>query len=1561
MVHRILMKGHTKRLLLVFLFVGILAFPSFSWAASGDPWIDAWHDSEGNTFYVRRFIILNVNETKYNSPIYIEPYFEDEHCWPTTIRIVMYNGTYNELPYVINSIETYGSGYVKNVSLTFVSPNTYSSHYIYYSDNASISAPNYSGKYLTVSGNPISNFYDAGTNSLVNSSILRLPNNGNATAEILIPIPSAGNFTTIDQAEFNMTALTTFLNSSVYDPINLQGAYPRMGPNSIRLYRGDTFPNGQNVSEPYLLVGNSDGFSIYRYKNASKNFQYEAGVNLPQLGSINWTIGGLQISNAHQSGSSRLITFGLSNGTIMFYTYDGTTLNYYNQDTLFYNTENLTDPLNPGIWSKPFAIESSNINTETAFQELFAMAQGAEPAESLSYEVLNFNSSALYRYNYTDQGLRRSIGYSQNASGSNWSALAYSQKNYAWDQFENFFTGNSYNEILYSYIQGNKNTIKMPELSCEWSSDSYVVNPSLSRLKDLGGQTEVQLVDGIAPGLAYSKNLDTDSSTYKIIVAGVNGSGNGGLVIRSYKLNNTHSQSSDFLLVQLNDEIYDTSIKDSRAFIPIVGNFDGINSTYDDTFIVDNLGYYHYVIYNPDSNQLEKVRSASLFGEYRDLYGGGQSILPYDLDGDGIHEILLADSNGRLSILSAYDPTNVTFYSRFGSGADDFVNQTTIEGILHYYNREYLLSGFEQNITNFLGNDTLTFQGKNYSRYSMKFSSAVESDIMILGLNITYSTNDYFIVDVNRDAIGSHSIGEPNYIDLNDDGLIDFFTRKGIFYWRENWGPFTGMNRNNHPTTNVFWNGSWINLNFGQPYPSGFNYSAFMDSNDTDNDGLINGVEMVLYGTDPFKNDTDGDGLSDGEEVLIHGTLPINPDTDDDGLSDGEELLTYGSNPLNNNTNNDWRVVNKILFGLKDGEKVARGLNPLVNDTDGDGIDDMDELGIYSITSSNALKHYSYTRRTLVFYAWDMTYFDILGYTSVSIGGEIQLGLNPTKNDTDSDGMNDREEMFGVNISGQIYTSNPVNNDTDNDGLEDGVELYGWNAKYGNRTQGLWITHVSYEQYKAAPTNVSRFVILDPDNWDTDNDKLGDNDELSWGADPTNPDTARDGLLDGDKVNGLIFNGIIYKLNPVLWDNDGDGLGDAEEYHGRFISSDGINGSFFTYWGFRGTKLQTNPLSKDSDGDGWDDLYELTVARTNPMADDTSGDGIIDSESRYPLLHIFVANLSFYISFIAVGASMVSIVLNQRSLRVLKKRIIQDKDRKQALNRMENERLSAKNFDLKITMIPTDNPSLFKVKLTIKILEESFFAKAAKIYYSALDITNQELECTFLGNETFTVTLNDLPVDTQVLFYLSVLNKSGVWVNDDNDGKLYRFTTSKGGKLDTRDEDDWDVKRGVKCQVCGYLCLKEWDECPNCGSPLQSVLQEVLLDEQQKKEEQRKKEQDLDAIAWEDAQTTDDVWRGLPTCPQCGSAVQPDWASCPICSYNLEGVKLEKKALFADEEVDMDYVEGAEEVSEEKYVSDIPEQEEPKSAKQIKEEMEKKKKQELEKEWGKTDDNIDVL
>lgn len=48
------------------------------------------------------------------------------------------------------------------------------------------------------------------------------------------------------------------------------------------------------------------------------------------------------------------------------------------------------------------------------------------------------------------------------------------------------------------------------------------------------------------------------------------------------------------------------------------------------------------------------------------------------------------------------------------------------------------------------------------------------------------------------------------------------------------------------------------------------------DPNDTEDDGLTNYQEIVLYGTDPTLSDTDGDGFLDGYEVFT-GKLPLDP------------------------------------------------------------------------------------------------------------------------------------------------------------------------------------------------------------------------------------------------------------------------------------------------------------------------------------------------------------------------------------------------------------------------------------------------------------------------------------------------------------------------------------------------------------------------------------------------------------------------------------------------------------------------------------------------------------
>ncbi len=106
---------------------------------------------------------------------------------------------------------------------------------------------------------------------------------------------------------------------------------------------------------------------------------------------------------------------------------------------------------------------------------------------------------------------------------------------------------------------------------------------------------------------------------------------------------------------------------------------------------------------------------------------------------------------------------------------------------------------------------------------------------------------------------------------------------------------------------------------------------------DSDDDGLIDYQEVYITGTDPTKYDSvtegvsdanadsDGDGLSNAQEIEL-GTDPLLSDTDDDGLSDYDELYVYGTDPLNPDTDGD---------GLEDGDEPYIGLDPANPETFG--------------------------------------------------------------------------------------------------------------------------------------------------------------------------------------------------------------------------------------------------------------------------------------------------------------------------------------------------------------------------------------------------------------------------------------------------------------------------------------------------------------------------------------------------------------------------------------------------------------------------------------------------
>jgi hypothetical protein len=132
---------------------------------------------------------------------------------------------------------------------------------------------------------------------------------------------------------------------------------------------------------------------------------------------------------------------------------------------------------------------------------------------------------------------------------------------------------------------------------------------------------------------------------------------------------------------------------------------------------------------------------------------------------------------------------------------------------------------------------------------------------------------------------------------------------------------------------------------------------------------------------------------------------------------------------------------------------------PVVADTDGDEVADVDEANLYGTDSL----------------AWD----------------------------TDGDGLSDGEELFATGTDSLVW-------DTDGDGLSDGEEVAS-----GTDPLGAAGVAGSVQDTATGPEGAAAETA----SLDSDADRLADADEAAVGTDPTNPDTDGDGYYDGDEMN----------------------------------------------------------------------------------------------------------------------------------------------------------------------------------------------------------------------------------------------------------------------------------------------------------------------------------------------------------------------------------------------------------------------------------------------------------
>ncbi len=342
-------------------------------------------------------------------------------------------------------------------------------------------------------------------------------------------------------------------------------------------------------------------------------------------------------------------------------------------------------------------------------------------------------------------------------------------------------------------------------------------------------------------------------------------------------------------------------------------------------------------------------------------------------------------------------------------------------------------------------------------------------------------------------------------------------------------------------------------------------------------------AQTIIVTVVDLAEDFDGDGVPAGVELAI-GSDPNKADTDGDGIDDREEIGLDYLNPRDT----DGDRVPDVLDDDDDGDGILtkdenyNAGTPADDDTDGDAVPDYRDVDDDGDGVLTRYENYNGGLPT----DDDTDKDDVPDYLDT---------------DDDNDGLLTKNEQADPNNDG-----NPTDAvDTEGDGLVDYLDFNNATAP-GDDDDGDGIDNQTEIELGS-----------DPNDSDSDNDGIPDGKEMDENGDPLDSDN--DGIPDfrdqDDDNDGILNIDEAHDGKSVAdTDTDNDGVP-------NYLDHDDDNDSILT-------KLEdyngNGPTDEDSDGDGMPDYLDTDddgdgvitwLENYNgalPLDDDTDGDGIVD-------------------------------------------------------------------------------------------------------------------------------------------------------------------------------------------------------------------------------------------------------------------------------------------------------------------------------------------------------------